>query len=260
MNSFELTCFGTGDGWPCADRNHSSFLYRFGKTSFIIDCGESVSRAYKSSGLDYDAFDALLLSHLHCDHIGGFFMFMQGMWLEGRRKPLKVYLPGTAINPLREMLTTVFLSDEVLPFRLQLLALEGEKSVKVRDARITPFYTTHVDGTRARFEKKYRADFSAYCFLIEHQGVRIGHSADLGQPEDLELLVEKRLDLLVCELSHFTPEEIFSYLRNRPVKQIAFVHIARAYRKNLPALRRLARKQIPNIRCDFPDDGDEVIC
>jgi len=225
----------------------------------LIDCGESIDRSYKVSGLSYDAIDAIILSHLHSDHVGGFFMFMQGMWLEARRKPLTVHLPGKGIKPLRQMLDMVFLFEEVLPFRLQLLPLQSQSPIRVRDVRVTPFRTTHLDRTRAQFAKKYRSDFSAYCFLIEHKGVRIGHSADLGKPSDLDALTAERLDLLICELSHFTTDDIFSYLRNRPIKQIAFVHIARAYRQDLPALRRLARKEIPNIRCLFPNDGDGLI-
>jgi len=256
----KVVCFGTGDGAPCEDRNHASSLYRLGRTTILVDCGEAVDRSYKASGLSYDAIDAIFLSHLHSDHVGGFFMFAQGMWLEGRRKALKVYLPGKAIKPLREMLNTVFLFDEVLPFRLEMIALEEKNWIKVRDVRVTPFYTTHLERTRAQFGKKYRADFSAYCFLIQHKGVRIGHSADLGRPEDLNPLVAEPLDLLMCELSHFAPDEIFSYLRERPIKQVAFVHIGRDYRQNLPELRRLAGVKIPNARCHFPDDGDELSC
>jgi ribonuclease BN (tRNA processing enzyme) len=255
-----VICFGTGDGAPCEDRNHASFLYRLAKTTILVDCGESVDRSYKASGLNYDLIDAIFLSHLHSDHIGGFFMFMQGIWLEGRQKPLKVYMPGKAIKPLREMLNAVFLFDEVLPFRLKLLPLENAKSVKVGDARITPFYTTHLDSTRARFGKKYRADFSAYCFLIEHRDIRIGHSADLGEPEDLEPLVPKPLGLLVCELSHFTPKEICSHLRDCSIQQLALVHIAREFRHNLPELRRFVRKQLPRVVCHFPADGDVISC
>ena len=253
-----VICFGTGDGAPCEDRNHASFLYRLGRSTILVDCGEAVDRSYKASGLSFDTIDAIFLSHLHSDHVGGFFMFMQGMWLEGRRKPLKVYLPGKAIKPLREMLNTVFLFDEVLPFRLELIALEEKKGIKVRDVRVTPFYTTHLERTRAQFGKKYHADFSAYCFLIENRGVRIGHSADLGRPEDLEPLLAVRLDLLVCELSHFTPNEIFSYLQEREIKQVAFVHIARAYREQMVRLRQLAKRMLGGMDSLFPDDGDEL--
>ena len=88
MPMAKLTCFGVGDGWPCADRGHSSFLYELGQTTWLVDCGEPLSRSYKLSGRSYDQIDRILVSHLHCDHIGGFFMFMQGLWLERRRKAL----------------------------------------------------------------------------------------------------------------------------------------------------------------------------
>src|SRR6266436_5066798 len=118
--SFSVTCFGTGDGLPCADRS------------------------YKASGLSYDAMDAIFLSHLHSDHVGGFFMLMQGLWLENRRKDLPVYLPGGAIPPLRQMLRVVLIFDELLQFRLRLLPLRAGKPDTVAGVRVTPFRTSHL--------------------------------------------------------------------------------------------------------------------
>jgi Cft2 family RNA processing exonuclease len=258
MKKFSVTCLGVGDGWPCADRNHASFLYRFGRTTLLVDCGEPVDGRLKAAGLRSDSIDGIFISHLHSDHIGGLFMLMQGFWVEGRRKDLVMYLPGGAIKPVREMFKAVLIFDELLNFRLRWLPLKAPRTVTLRDVRVTPFPTSHLDGLRAKFQKKYRSDFSANCFLFQYGGLRIGHSADLGRPADLEPLLKKPLDLLVCELSHFSPEELFFYLRGRRLKRVVFVHLGRTYWENLPKTRRLAARMLPDIPHSFAHDGTVI--
>lgn len=258
MNNGSVTCFGTGDGWPSAERNHSSYLYRLGGAGLLIDCGESIDRSYKASGLGYEAFDTILLSHLHADHFGGFFMLMQGCWLERRRKPLPVYLPRRAIPVLRAMLHSAFIFDELLPFRFALLPLQNGGAFRVKNVRVRVFRTSHLDGYRAKFGTRYRVDYNSYAFTLEAGDTRVGHSADLGTPEDLEPLLAKPLDLLVCELAHFSPEALFAYLRGRRIGQVVFVHLTRALRANLPALRRLAARSLGGLPHTFARDGQEL--
>jgi Cft2 family RNA processing exonuclease len=259
MSERWLKCFGTGDGWPCADRNHASFLYRFGRRSLLVDCGEPLDRVYKASGLSYDLPDAVLLSHLHADHFGGFFMFTQGCWLEGRRKALPVYLPAGAVRPLRGMLQAGFMFKELLPFRLDLRPLRAARTLSAGGVRVTAYRTSHLDGFRRRFESKYpETDFNAYCFLLESGGARVGHSADLGAPEDMEPLFKKRLDLLVCELGHFSPEQLFSYLAGRDIRHAVFIHLARPFRKELSRVRKLAARMLPDIPHTFARDLDQI--
>jgi ribonuclease BN (tRNA processing enzyme) len=184
--------------------------------------------------------------------------FMQGLWLEGRRKKLRVYMPRGAISPLKTMLQTTFIFEELLGFRLEFVPLIERETISIKDTRLTPFSTSHLDHFRSQFQKKYAGDFSAFCFLLERKKVRVGHSADLGKPEDLEPLFDKPLDLLVCELAHFTPEQILTYLKGKPVKRIAFVHVGESYRKDLPAIRRLAAKMLPGVEVSFPNDLEEI--
>jgi hypothetical protein len=250
-----LTCFGVGDGFPCADRNHASFLYRFGRTSILIDCGEPIDGTFRASGLSYDLIDSIFVSHLHADHVGGLFMFLQGCWLEGRRKELPVHVPANSVKPLRGMLQAGLLFDELFRFRLELKPLGPEKPVGVRNVQVTPFPTSHLDRVGPALRRKYPRAFASYCFLIESARLRIGHSADLGRPEDLDPLLAKPLDLLVCELAHFKPEAIFSYLAGRPIKRVAFVHLARPHWSNLSGIRRLAARMLPGLRHSFPKDG-----
>lgn len=259
MNEHSVTCFGTGDGWPCSDRNHSSFLYRFGKTSVLIDCGEPIDRSYKASGLSYDAIDAIFLSHLHADHFGGLFMLLQGCWLEHRRKPLTIHMPRRGIRPLRQMVEAGLIFEELLPFRLGFSPLKPGTKASVRGVRVTPFRTTHLERLRKHFSASHRgADFNAHCFLLESGGVRAGHSADLGKPEDLAPLLQKPLELLVCEVAHFTPEQIFSYLGGHQIGRILFTHLARPYREKMPEVRRLAKRLLRGIPHQFVEDFDTV--
>jgi ribonuclease BN (tRNA processing enzyme) len=258
MDKFALKCFGVGDGWPCADRKHSSFLYRLGKTSLLVDCGETVSGGFKASGLNYDTLDRIFISHLHSDHIGGFFMLMQGFWLEQRQKELPVHMPAEGIKLFRQMLNAAFIFPELLQFKLRFEALRTAKAVTVGNVRVTPYPTTHLEQLRHAFQKRYPQDFQAFSFLIEAGKLRIGHSADLGAPEDLEPLLKKPLDVLVCELAHFHAEDLFLYLKGRAIKRIVFIHLGRPYWENLPKTRRLAKKMLGEIPCVFAHDGQEI--
>jgi ribonuclease BN (tRNA processing enzyme) len=257
MSNFALKCFGVGDGWACADRNHASFLYCLGDVSILIDCGEPVSGSFKAAGLACDSLDRIFISHLHCDHLAGFFMLMQGFWLEQRKKPLPVHLPADGIKPVSQLLEASLIFPELLRFRLKYHALRAGKSILTRGVRVTPFRSSHLDSLRRAFQKDHPQRFEAFCFLIEAGRRRIGHSADLGRPEDLEPLLRRPLDLLVCELAHFAPEDLFRHLRGRKIKRLIFVHLAREHWQNLNRTRRLAAKLLPGIPCSFARDHQE---
>jgi hypothetical protein len=159
---------------------------------------------------------------------------------------------------MRQMLRTVFMFDDLLPFRLGLVPLRTGPAQRIARVRVRAFPTSHLDRFRARFQHKYPADFRAYCFLLESGGKRVADSADLGEPEDLEPLLKKPVDLLVCELAHFSPEAIFSYLSCRPVKQVVFVHLAQHHRERLNRTRKLAAAMLRGIRHVFAQDGQVV--
>lgn len=255
-SSGKVHCLGTGDGWPCADRNHSSYLYELAGTRLLVDCGESVARSLAARKLDGNALTGIVLSHTHADHIGGLPMLLQGLWLEGRSRDLTIRLPGPVIESLRAMLRHGYLFDELFGFKLQFEALRAGQRFRVGALKVTPFPTSHLDGFRRTFRKKYRVGFDAFSFLIEGAGRRIVHSADLGAPEDLLPLLRKPVDLLVCELAHFMPGDLFTTLRGFAIKRAAFVHLARSVRQRLAQVKKQAARRLSGVACSFPGDGD----
>ncbi len=253
-----VLCLGTGDGWPNGDRNHSSYLYNIAGTCLLTDCGEAVCRTLTARKFDWNRLDAILISHTHSDHVGGLFMLIQGLWLEGRNRDLTIHLPGHAIKPLKEMLKHVYLFDELFGFNLQFAAIENGVPIKVGRLRINPVHNTHLSGLKMSFQRKYKLPFESFSFAITGGGKRVVHSADLGAPEDLEPLLKQPTDLLLCELAHFAPRELFPVLTGRPIQKLGFIHLSRAHRKRLAAIKTLTARQLPGVKTHFPTDGDRL--
>jgi len=55
-----------------------------------IDCGGDLIQRMLQADLDPLRLEALILTHEHPDHVGGFPLFMEKIWLLGRRDPIPV--------------------------------------------------------------------------------------------------------------------------------------------------------------------------
>ncbi|WP_163892359.1 ribonuclease Z [Mycolicibacterium hippocampi] len=65
----EVTLLGTGSPIPDARRAGPSTLVRAGGQTFLVDCGRGVLQRMAALGTGANNLSALLLTHLHSDHI-----------------------------------------------------------------------------------------------------------------------------------------------------------------------------------------------
>jgi ribonuclease Z len=65
----EVTLLGTGSPIPDANRAGPSTLVRAGGQTLLIDCGRGVQQRMTAVGVGANGVTALLLTHLHSDHI-----------------------------------------------------------------------------------------------------------------------------------------------------------------------------------------------
>jgi ribonuclease Z len=65
----EVTLLGTGSPIPDANRAGPSTLVRAGGQTFLVDCGRGVQQRAAAVGVGANGLTALLLTHLHSDHI-----------------------------------------------------------------------------------------------------------------------------------------------------------------------------------------------
>lgn len=253
----ELTCFGVGEGWPCPDRRHSSFLYRIGRNHLLVDAGEGLSSAYKASGKSYDLVDRVLISHLHSDHVGSLSLWIQGLWLEGRRRPLAFSAPERGLEPIRNWLEATLLFPDLVRFPIRWDPIVAGVRFRVGDVRVQAFPTTHLESLRRSFQEKHpKGVFDCFSFVFASKGLRVGHSADIGDVNDLEPLLAGPLDLLLCELSHVSAADLFLKLRGRPIRKLVLTHLSRDHWNGRAALLREARRTLRGIEVSIARDGD----
>jgi ribonuclease Z len=255
-----LLFLGTGPGTPVRGRFCSSVLLRAGGAAVLVDAGEPCSQRLREAAVPLAEIDAVLITHGHSDHTGGLPMLLQSAWLERRTNPLPVYLPSELIVPLRAWLDAVFLPASLLGFPVEFLAWEAGRTVAVAPGvEVTPFASTHLEGLKKMIDPAADDRFKVFGLAVQTAEHRVVFSSDLGAPSDLAVPLAKPCDVLVCELSHFSADELFAFLRDRKIGLLVLTHLSENLAGREAEITAAARQALPQIgRIAVVRDGDEV--
>lgn len=97
-----LHLLGTGAALAGPDRTTTMLAFE-GATTIVVDCGGDVVQRLLVSGIDLDSIAALIITHEHPDHVSGFPLFMEKIWLAQRRRPVAVVGIRPAINQAKRI-------------------------------------------------------------------------------------------------------------------------------------------------------------
>ena len=169
-------------------------------------------------------------------------MLIQAAWLSGRTEPLKIFLPAELSEPLKQWLNASYLGPAIVPFEIVFVPWESQACFEFRGLKIHPAPTTHLATLNRR---SIPNRFKAYSLRIEHPDFRIVFSGDLGSPNDLQGQLSEHVDLLITEVAHFPPTELFQFLSTKSIEKVVLTHLPREWTGKEDILLKGARESLP---------------
>ncbi len=235
----EFIVLGSSSGLPQADRATAGYVLKAGESLSLIDCGGGVTSSFLKRGLDPLAIKRILVSHSHPDHCCELPLFIQLIYLSGRKEPLDIYLPSEFVEPFRAYMNATYLIAEKLPFEVRLIGCEDGFGFE-DDISVTTVANNHLQGYAGLLEKLDLPNkMQCHSLRIEIGDQTIFYSADIGALDDIKNHLDGH-SLVVLESTHIDLDQFFEFTQGISVGRYLISHLGRADESEL--IRVLSEK------------------
>ena len=215
-----LHLLGTGAAYSGPDRTTTMLAFENEGSVVLVDCGGDVIQRLLAARCDPDDIAVLVLTHEHPDHVGGFPLFMEKLWLAKRHRPIPVCGPGPALEQAKRIFEAFDTSGwEGLP--------EIEWHVAQLDEGAEVWSDTHWRITGAP------ASHGVPALALRVEDLRGGgvavYSADTARSDAIARLADA-VDILVHEATgdfkgHTSPQDAAHVALQAGVGRLVLVHL-----------------------------------
>jgi ribonuclease BN (tRNA processing enzyme) len=179
---------GSGDAFGSGGRFQTCIHLESGASQLLLDCGASSLIAMRRFGVDPQAIDTVILSHLHGDHFGGVpFLILDGQF-KRRTRPLVVAGPPGVEARVREAMEVFFPGSTRVErkFDTRFVELADRVPVEVGPVRVTGFGVVHASGA------------PPFALRVAGEGKVVAYSGDTEWTESL-IDAARGADLFIAE-------------------------------------------------------------
>ncbi|MCA0151088.1 ribonuclease Z [Rossellomorea vietnamensis] len=127
----DIHFLGTGSAYPGSERDNTSICFSNDEYHVLVDVSGNPCRKLKQLQVDLKELDAVVFTHFHIDHIYGLPSLLWGMWLEDRRKPLRILCDVRNERKLREWLSTMEADQWPIAFPIEIETFDGDRETEI---------------------------------------------------------------------------------------------------------------------------------
>ena len=217
-----LRLMGTSPAMASAEQDHI-FLLLDGPAGFwLIDCGGSAAHQMLRLGYDPLQLRGIILTHGHADHIYGLPVFIQDLWLRGRRELLPVYANAPTVERCRKLLE-LFMAETIHEFVQFMVIADTPLShpLETEDFRIVSSPGIHSFPCNGlRIEPKHSSRVIAYSADTAPSAI----ISELARGAGLLLHEATVLEPVSVEIGHSTALEAALVAAEAGVPELWLVH------------------------------------
>ena len=170
---------------PVRDRNQSAQALQVHGRLFLIDCGEGVQYRMVEQRIPMMKLDSLFISHIHGDHVFGFFGLLSTLGMKGRQTPLNIFAPP-AFGPMLKFFLSYYGDGIGYEIRFTPLKMkEPETILETKSIRVQAFPLNHGIETFGFLFQEKEPPFNVYKEAIEKYGLTLTEIGTLKRGEDV---------------------------------------------------------------------------
>ena len=182
----KVTFLGTGSALPTGERYQAGLLVSEADRHLLLDCGSGSLQRLAASDVGYEGVSAVLLSHLHLDHVSDLLPLLVARWIDDEPMPEVVGPQGTAA-----MVDGFFEAHGYLDGRFDVPVREvAEESFEVAGFEVASRRTEHsIECLAYRFDDRFTfgADSEAVPSLARFADGSAVLVHECSFPDDVEV-------------------------------------------------------------------------
>lgn len=216
----KITFLGTSHGVPAADRYCTSVMLEAGENVYLLDAGAPVINLMLKMGIDLKKLKAVFISHTHMDHTAGLPDLACLMNWYFTDTAADFFVPETEYLEILKKYITVADGCAINEERIRMRVIDTGYIFDDDTIKVEAIPTKHMPDGRLSF---------AFLITEKESGKKLLFSGDfsnrLRKADVPEVLAKEKTDAFICELAHFTLDDIAPYLDTCLAKSVYFTHV-----------------------------------